>query len=43
MTGYQAGWDSALVVTLQPGPYTAVIASADGTSDIGLVEIYEVL
>jgi hypothetical protein len=33
--------DSALVVTLHPGSYTAVISGVNGSSGIALVEIYE--
>lgn len=34
--------DSALVVTLPPGAYTAVTEGADGGTGVGLVEVYEV-
>jgi uncharacterized repeat protein (TIGR03803 family) len=34
--------DSALLVTLAPGGYTAQVAGADGGSGIALVEIYDV-
>jgi phosphohistidine swiveling domain-containing protein len=34
--------DSALLITLQPGTYTAILKSADGNSGVGLVEVYEV-
>lgn len=34
--------DSALLVTLDPGGYTVHVSSADGTSGIALVELYEV-
>ena len=33
--------DSALILTLAPGVYTAEVTSASGASAIGLVEIYE--
>lgn len=36
-----ASKDAALIVTLAPGTYSAVVTSADGTSGVGLVEIYE--
>ncbi len=42
MTGYQAGWGSAVILTLPPGAYTACVSSADGAGGIALVEIYEV-
>jgi hypothetical protein len=32
--------ESALLVTLPPGTYTAHVVSADGTAGIALVEIY---
>jgi outer membrane protein assembly factor BamB len=34
--------DSVLLVTLAPGSYTAVVRSANGSSGLALVEIYEV-
>jgi hypothetical protein len=34
--------DSALLVTLPPGTYTAVASSVSGTAGITLVEVYEV-
>lgn len=34
--------DAALLVTLQPGSYTAQVAGINATSGIGLVEVYEV-
>jgi uncharacterized repeat protein (TIGR03806 family) len=34
--------DSALLVTLSPGPYTVQVAGANGTTGVALVEIYEV-
>jgi hypothetical protein len=32
--------ESAIVATLQPGNYTAVVSGKDGTSGVGLVEVY---
>jgi hypothetical protein len=37
-----ASHDSALLVTLPPGAYTALVAGASGDTGIALVEIYEV-
>lgn len=34
--------DAAVVVTLAPGTYTAQVTSADSTTGVGLVEIYEI-
>jgi hypothetical protein len=34
--------DSALLVTLPPGAYTALVSGANGDTGIALVEIYEV-
>lgn len=34
--------DAALLVTLEPGNYTALVSGANGASGIALVEIYEV-
>jgi probable HAF family extracellular repeat protein len=34
--------DSALLVTLPPGAYTAVVSGASGDTGIGLIEVYEV-
>ncbi len=33
--------DSAIVITLQPGAYTAIVSGAGGTTGTGLVEVYE--
>ena len=33
--------DAALLITLAPGAYTAVITGADGTTGIALVEVYD--
>jgi hypothetical protein len=33
--------EAALMVTLDPGPYTAIVAGKDGTTGIGLVEVYD--
>jgi predicted alpha/beta superfamily hydrolase len=37
------GRDSAALVTLDPGAYTVVVGSADGTTGVALVEVYELL
>jgi len=34
--------DSALVITLPPGPYTAQVSGANGTTGTALVEVYEI-
>jgi hypothetical protein len=34
--------DSALLVNLAPGAYTAQVSGANGTSGVALIEIYEV-
>ena len=34
--------DAALVVTLQPGVYTAQVSGANGGTGDGVVEVYEV-
>ena len=34
--------DSAILVTLPPGPYTAQVAGASGDTGVGLIEVYEV-
>lgn len=33
--------ESAIVVTLSPGPYTAIVGGVDGATGIGLVEVYD--
>ena len=33
--------ESAILITLQPGNYTAIMAGKNGTSGIGLVEVYD--
>ena len=42
-TGIAPGNDgeSAIVVSLQPGPYTAVLQEKNGTPGVGLVEVYD--
>ena len=35
--------DSALLVTLQPGSYTAQVSGADGGGGVALIEVYEML
>jgi hypothetical protein len=37
-----ASLDSALLITLPPGPYTAQVSSASGSTGVALVEVYEV-
>ena len=37
-----ASRDAALVATLQPGQYTVQVTSADSTTGVALVEVYEV-
>ncbi|MEO7166711.1 MAG: hypothetical protein ABI787_03230 [Spartobacteria bacterium] len=34
--------ESAIVTTLPPGPYTAVVAGQSGTTGVGLIEVYDV-
>jgi hypothetical protein len=34
--------ESAILVTLQPGAYTALVAGAGGGSGVGMVEVYKV-
>jgi hypothetical protein len=34
--------DSALLITLPPGPYTAEVLGGNGSSGVALVEVYEV-
>lgn len=36
-----ASLDAALLLTLEPGAYTAIVTSADGTVGLALVEIYD--
>jgi hypothetical protein len=33
--------EAAILITLPPGPYTAIVRGADGTTGIGLVEVFE--
>ena len=40
--GSVASADSALLVTLPPGAYTAEVSGASGDTGVGLVEVYEV-
>jgi hypothetical protein len=41
-TTLRTGLDSAILITLQPGSYTAKLSGFEGTTGIGLIEIYEV-
>jgi alpha-tubulin suppressor-like RCC1 family protein len=34
--------ESAILVTLDPGPYTAIVSGAGGTTGTGIVEVFEV-
>jgi len=34
--------DSAILVTLPPGAYTAIVSGADGDVGVALVEVYDV-
>ncbi len=34
--------DAALLVTLQPGNYTALVSGANGTTGVALIEVYEI-
>jgi YVTN family beta-propeller protein len=34
--------ESAIMVTLQPGPYTAIVSGSGGGTGVGLVEVFEV-
>jgi hypothetical protein len=33
--------ESAVIATLEPGAYTAIVEGADGGSGIGLVEVFD--
>ena len=39
--GLRAAYVAVVIVTLAPGPYTAQVTSANGTTGVALVEIYE--
>src|SRR5204862_1798893 len=34
-------WESAILTTLTPGPYTAILAGKNGGTGMGLVEVYD--
>ena len=36
------GVESAILITLQPGKYTAILSGNNGTTGVGLVEVYDV-
>jgi len=35
-------FESALLITLSPGPYTAIVSGVGGSTGVGLVEVFEV-
>jgi len=37
------GVESAILVTLQPGKYTAILSGNNGTTGVGLVEVYDAI
>lgn len=37
----QSDFESAIVTTLAPGSYTAIVSGKNGTSGVGLVEVYD--
>ena len=41
-TTLKTGLDSAMLITLPPGSYTAKLSGFEGTTGIGLIEVYEV-
>ena len=34
--------ESAMLVTLTPGPYTVIVEGFEGSEGVGIVELYEV-
>jgi subtilisin family serine protease len=38
----QNSLESAIMLTLQPGPYTAIVSGVGGATGVGLIEVYEV-
>jgi hypothetical protein len=34
--------EAAILITLPPGPYTAIVSGVGGTTGVGLVEVFEV-
>jgi hypothetical protein len=34
--------EAAILITLPPGPYTAIVSGVEGTTGVGLVEVFEV-
>ena len=43
-SGYQPGHpkESALMLTLNPGPYTAIVSGAGGAVGVAIVEVYKI-
>jgi hypothetical protein len=35
--------ESAILITLQPGNYTAILSGNNGTTGVGLVEVYDII
>jgi uncharacterized delta-60 repeat protein len=44
-SGYQPGdpKESALMLTLNPGPYTAIVSGAGGSTGVAIVEVYKIV
>jgi hypothetical protein len=40
-TATQSGLDAAMLITLQPGSYTAKVSGFEGGTGVALVEVYE--
>ena len=38
----QNPFESAILATLQPGPYTAIVSGAGGSTGVGIVEVFEI-
>jgi hypothetical protein len=34
--------EAAILITLDPGPYTAIVSGVGGATGVGLVEVFEV-
>jgi hypothetical protein len=43
VTARRSMWSRAILIILQPGNYTAILSGNNGTTGVGLVEVYDII